>query len=302
MLSWKFALYSLHKSRDGIELEWHLCNMQGIPNQVNLIREFLLKKPVADKPVAQYSPFLSDKQSIGALENDNEMIHSQLWGIFAGIRNGVSYSPIDFVTGRLPKIVGYAFFGEHNSENDDTDITSNENTPVLFMRRGNPFMTGSSLYMGTEDEIVVNNAPIIKLASTVDFLSIDGASYIFSSSIEKDLAFENRYFAIAEKCLEKIAAAEIIGDYDRFESAVMRAKNAKKFLDFNEEVLDYIVGLPIMERIDYLEKFGVELDKGGRMDSYEFTQSELIIDLLCGRSCLDPLNRLSTGSNIMPRE
>ena len=114
-LSWKFALYTTHKGLDGIELEWHLCNMQGIPEQINLMREYLLKKPVADKPVARYSPFLSDKENICALENDNEMLHSQLSDIFMSIRNGVAYPPQDFVSGKLPKITGYAFYGVNPS-------------------------------------------------------------------------------------------------------------------------------------------------------------------------------------------
>jgi hypothetical protein len=267
--------------------------MQSIPEQVNLMREYLLKKPVADKPVARYSPFLSDKENICALENDNEMIHSQLTDVFMSIRNGQAYPPQDFVSGKLPKIAGYAFYGV-NGDNES-------NNPVLFMRRGNPFLSGAPLFIGTEDEIVENSVPIIKFATSVDFLSINGSSYIFSASIENDLAFENRHIAIAEKCLEKIAEAGIISNYDSFEGTVMKIKNAKKFLAFNEEILEYITGLSIIDRADYLEKFGVELDKEGRMDSYESTQSELIIDLLCGRSCLDPLNRLSVGS-ITPRD
>ena len=132
-LSWKFALYTIHKGRDGIELEWHLCNMQGIPNQVDAIREYLLKKPVADKPVAHYSPFLSDKENICALENSNEMIHGQLTDILMSIHNGQAYPPQDFVSGKLPKIAGYAFYGEQDTAESDS---SNK---VLFMKRGNPF-------------------------------------------------------------------------------------------------------------------------------------------------------------------
>ena len=152
-LSWRFALYTAHKSRDGIELEWHLCNMQGIPGQANLIKEYLLKKPVADKPVARYSPFLSDKENIFALENDNEMIHAQLTDIFMSIRNGQAYPPHDFVSGKIPKIAGYAFYGvyEENSE---------QSNPVLFMKRGNPFLAGAPLFMGAEDEVVINDVPI----------------------------------------------------------------------------------------------------------------------------------------------
>ena len=296
-LKWKLALYSTSKGRDGIELEWHLCNMQDIPNLVSSMRDYLLKKPVADKPVAKYSPFLSDKENICALENNDEMIHSQLTDILMSIRNGVEYPPQDFVSGKLPKIAGSAFFGEQ--EQGEVDEPSN---PVLFMKRGNPFLAGASLFMGTKDGIAENKTPIVKFNTSIDFLSINGACYIFSASIENDLAFENRHIAIAEKCLEKIAAAEIISNYDGFENIMMKLKNAKKFLSFNDEILDYITGLSVMERIDYLEKFGVKLDNEGRMDSYEASQSELIIDLLCGRSCLDPLNRLSVGSNITPRE
>jgi hypothetical protein len=283
-LSWKFALYTTHKGRDGMELEWHLCNMQGISEQANLICEYLLKKPVADKPVAHYLPFLSDKENIFALENNNEMIHTQLTDILMGIRNGQAYTPKEFVSGKLPKIAGYAFYGVHSGDDESGG-------PTLFMRRGNPFLSGAPLYA----------VPIIKFAASADFLSINGSCYIFSASIENDLAFENRHIAIAEKCLEKIAEAGVIGNYDSFEGTVMKIKNAKKFMAFNEEILEYITGLSITDRADYLDKFGVELDKDGRMDSYESSQSELIIDLLCGRSCLDPLNRLSVGS-ITPRD
>jgi hypothetical protein len=213
------------------------------------------------------------------------------------IRNGQAYPPQDFVSGKIPKIAGYAFYGvyDENSEN------SENNNPVLFMKRGNPFLAGAPLFMGAEDEVVINDVPILKFAAAADFLSKNGSSYIFTASIKNDLAFENRHFAIAEKCLEKIAEAGIIGNYDSFENTVMKIKNAKKFLSFNDEILEYITGLSITNRADYLEKFGVELDKNGHMDSYESSQSELIIDLLCGRSCIDPLNRLSVGS-ITPRD
>ena len=82
----------------------------------------------------------------------------------------------------------------------------------------------------------------------------------------------------------------------------MTAKNARKFLDFNDEILEHITGLPIVERADFLDKYGVSLDREGRMDTFDSGDCELVIDLLCGRSCLDPLGRLSVGSNITPRE
>jgi hypothetical protein len=46
-MNWKLALYSARKSRDGLELEWNLCNMKGIAAHADKLREQLLKKPVA---------------------------------------------------------------------------------------------------------------------------------------------------------------------------------------------------------------------------------------------------------------
>lgn len=292
--TWKFALYSTQKSRDGLELEFNLCNMRDIPAQIELMREYLLKKPVFDKPVAPYSPFLSDKENIGALDKSNELIREQLTDAFMSIRNGQDYPPNDYISGEMPKITGYAFYGEQ------TENGANES--VLLMRRGNPFLTGARLYVGLDDEITPNSTPILKFTTAVDFLVIGGVCYFLSSSIEKDFAFENRHFAIAGKWLDKIVEAEIIGNYDGFEKAVMTSKNARKFLDFDNEVLEYIVGLPIVERTEFLEKYNVEIDRNGRVDTYESEQSEFFIDLLCSRSVLDPLGRLSIGNNITPRE
>jgi hypothetical protein len=291
-ISWKFALYSAQKSRDGMELEWHLCNMQDISGQIELIREHLLKKPVADKPVAPYSPFLSDKENIGAMDKNNDLIQEQLSDIVMNIRNGQAHPPEDFISGAIPKIIGYAFYGEFSDGND----------PIIFMRRSNPFISGNQLFAGSGNEVSLNKVPIFKLSSAVDFISISGVCYFLSAAIEKDFEFENRHFAIAQKWLDKMVDAEIIGNYDNFERTVMTAKNARKFLDFDEEVLEHIVGLSIINRDEVLGKYGASLDQQGRMDTYDSGDCELIIDLLCGRSCLDPLGRLSVGSNITPRE
>ena len=295
--SWKFSLYNTQKGRDGLELEWNLCNMRGVGTQVDRLREYLLKKPVADKSVATYSPFLSDKENIGALAQDDESIREQVSDILVNIKNGIAYSPEQFITGQLPKTVGFAFYGEQADEGGKVQAQ------VLLMRRGNPFQTGSTeLFIGAGDEIVTCEKPILKFTSAVDFLVIDGACYIFSSSVEKDLALENRYFAIAGKRMELIAEAEIVSNYDQLEACVMKSKNARKFLDFDKSILEHIARLPIPEREEFLVTYGVTLDPGGRMDTSDAEQCELIIDLLCCRSCLDPLSRLSVGSNITPRE
>jgi len=294
--SWKFALYSAQKTRDGLELEFNLCGMKDISEQIELMRDYLLKKPVADKPVAPFSPFLSDKENIGAMDKSDGMIREQLTDAIMSIKNGQEYMPADFVSGKMPKIVGYAFYGELTESNADS------NAQVLFMRRGNPFLTGARFYSGSDGDITPYSTPILKFTTAVDFMTIGGVCYFLSSSIEKDFAFENRHFVIAQKCLDKLAEAEIIGNYDCFERAVMTSKNARKFLDFNDEVLEYIIKLPIVERSEFLDKYGVEVDRNGMMDTFDSDQCEYVIDLLCSRSSIDPLGRLSVGNRILPRE
>jgi hypothetical protein len=192
----------------------------------------------------------------------------------------------------MPKITGYAFYGESDKPDEH---------PVLFIRRANPFLSGARLYVGLDDGIKPYGAPILRFAATVDFLAIGGVCYILSSSIEKDFSFENRHLVIARRRLSDIFDAGVIGNHESFEKAVMTPKNARKFLDFDHEVLEHIAKLTVVERIEFLETYGVEVDPGGRMDTYSTEQCEYVIDLLCGRSCLDPLGRLSIGSNITRR-
>lgn len=291
-LDWKFALYSKSKGRDGLELEWNLCKMRGIASQANRLKEFLLKKPVAEKPVLPYSPFLSDKENICALDIADEMIRDQVSDITLSIQRGSYCPPEDFVSGVLPKTIGFAFYGE-----------SETGEQVLIMRRGNPFLTGSTakLYTAAGDEVVACEQPVIKFAMAVDFLMIGGVCYLLSSSIEKDLALENRYFAIAAKRMEAVAEAGIASDYELLEKAVMTTKNARKFIDFDKDILEHVVRLPIAQREDFLITYGITIDHNGNMDTSDPEQCELIIDLLCCRSCIDPLGRLSVGSNIIPR-
>lgn len=296
--TWKFGLYSTYKGRDGTELEWNLCNMKGIAGQVDNLREYLLKKPEAEKPVAEYSPFLSDKENIGALEQTNVIIRDQIRDIILGFQSGLYHSPEDFVSGALSKTFGYAFYGEQR------DDAGNVQEQALFMRRGNPFLTAQSarLLIGEGSEIVACEKPVLKFTQSVDFLLIGGACYILSSSIEKDLSLESRNIAIAQKRMGLIAEAEIVNNYDKLEACVMKAKNARKFLNFDKAVLEHIERLPVVEREEFLSTYGVTVDFNGRMDTSDEEQCELIVDLLCCRSCLDPLGRLSVGSNIAPRE
>ena len=297
--SWKFAVYSTHKSKDGMELRWNTCGMKGIENQINKLKDFLLRKPVADKTVAPYTPFLSDKENIGAIEKDDALIHEQLYDMIQNLQRAEVHAPEDFVTGVLPKNAGFALVGE-------SKVVEHGDSPerIILMRRGNPFLSASTapLFTTAGEDLVICNKPILKMPIAVDFLLIGGVCYILSSSIEKDFSLENRHFVIAGRQMKKLAEHEIVSDYDQLEQVVMTTKNTRKFLDFDKGILEHIVRLPISEREEFLSIYGVTIDHNGHMDTSNSEQCELIIDLLCCRSCLDPLGRLSVGSNIMRRE
>jgi hypothetical protein len=288
-LEWKFVLYTAAKTRDGIELTWNACGMTGIAPWVETVRAALLKKPVAEKPVAPYSPFLSDKENIAVLSADDEMIRRQIAALRADVKNASRLAPEDFVSGAAPKPTGCAFFAEVGGE------------PVLFLRRANPFLTGK-LCLAEGGSIAHTDKPILKLTPAVDFLLLGGACYFFSSGAEKDFALENRHFAVAAKRLSAVAESGVVSNIEALEKAAFTSKNARKFIGFDKDVLAHIKRLPIIEREEFLSTYGVTIDLSGTMDTADEEQCELIIDLLCCRSCLDPLGRLAVGSNITVRE
>jgi hypothetical protein len=75
----------------------------------------------------------------------------------------------------------------------------------------------------------------------------------------------------------------------------------KKFRDFDEKIMEHIQRLEITERMDYLSRFSIELDKAGAVYSSADDACEAVIDLLTCRSCLDVLGRLAYGK-IAPKE
>jgi hypothetical protein len=83
---------------------------------------------------------------------------------------------------------------------------------------------------------------------------------------------------------------------------VTSPRNAKKFINFDEQILEHITQLSIPDREEFLSTYGITVDRKGLMDTADSEQCELIIDLLCCRSVVDPLGRLAIGSNITPRE
>ncbi len=294
---WKFALYSTHKSRDGLELDWNSCKMKGISDWVEVLRIYLLEKTLAERTVAEYSPFLS-KENIPALLQSDDIIKDQIWNTIVNIKNGLEYAPEDFASGVAPKPAGYGFYGCRKDE--EGKVTEE----VLFMRRTNPFLSGQRVRLCTTNgnEIVTSNNPLLKFMPTTDFLLLDGICFFFSPSIEKDFDLENRNFAIASRRMKDVGDADIISNFEQFEKSAYAAKNARKFTDYDKTILEHITRLPIVEREEFLLKYGVTIDHEGRMETYDPEQCELIIDLLCGRSCLDALGRLAVGSNITLRE
>ncbi len=161
---WKFAIYSAKKSRDGLELEWLLCKMKGIRGWVETLTATLLEKTVAEKSVEAYSPLLSNKESIGALARTDELIRDKMAEILFNIQRGVNCAPEDFVSGAAPKPAGFAFYGERR------DAEGSLTGQVLFMRRGNPFISGAKVRLCTSegDEIVQSVKPLMKFTQTTD--------------------------------------------------------------------------------------------------------------------------------------
>ena len=321
-VQWKFALYNTKKSRDGLELEWHICKMKGIATWIEALKDALLEKPIAERTVEPYSPFLSDKETICVLERGDSAIRSPLVDTLLNIKNGLESAPETFVSEDMPRMAGYAFYGEYFENNNDADESEGDENnegdnddnsgdksvakpkQVLFMRTGNPFIPTQKarLCISASGEAVTCEKPLLKFTAAADFVLIDDFCYFFSSGIEKHFDMENRHIALAVKCLETIAENEIISNFDKLEAVATSKKNAKKFIDFDSEILEHIAKLEMLERAEFLATYGVTIDRQGLMDTSDSEQCELIIDLLCNRSAIDPLGRLVTGSNITPRE
>ncbi|MDR2647888.1 MAG: hypothetical protein LBB67_07195 [Oscillospiraceae bacterium] len=303
---WTFALYSTHKSRDGLQLSWNACAMDGIAMWVDQLIRPLLEKTLNERTVAEYSPLLP-KEEIGALESGNELIRDPLQDMLQGIPSAEKHAPEDFANGVVAKPAGYAFYGtctftepaEHEDE-EPKQVTKR----VVFLRRSNPFIGGAKtlLCAAKGDTIVESDTPLLKFAMQTDFLLIDDICYFLNDSIAKEFDLESREFAVCNRRLEQITEADVVGDLEQFQLAALSGKNPRKFLDFDREILEHIAGLSVESRIDFLAKYGVELDADGKMNTADAEQCELIIDLLCGRSCLDALGRLAVGINIKPRE
>ena len=290
---WTLNFFNSKKSRDGVEFEFGKCNMKGIGVLAEKIRITLLERTLADRTVAEYTPFLT-KESIGVLPANHELICESVSDMRLGMKNAETPHPEDYISGVYAWPSGYVIQG----------IKKDGEDKILYVRRTNPFINPDKNRIYTTDgmDIVPDGKPVLKFLPTVDLLIVDDNCYMISNNMDKDLNLESRHYAICAKRMALIAKKGIINDYDRLESVAMNTKNVRKFLDFDKEILEYIERLSITDREEFLLTYGITLDKEGRMDTYDSEQCDLIVDLLCCRSCLDPLGRLAVANGISPRE
>ncbi|MCL2107404.1 MAG: hypothetical protein FWH26_10170 [Oscillospiraceae bacterium] len=302
--TWTFALYSAHKSRDGLQLSWNACAMREIPRWTEVLARTLLEKSLTERGVTEYSPLLP-KEQIGVLERGSELIRGQMSDMLLGITGAQTLAPEDFANGVVSRPAGYAFYGVRPVTPEELEADGQQKPrEIIFMRRGNPFITGAKMLLctGQNGGIAESEAPLLKFTPQTDFLLIEDMCCFISESIAKDFDLESRPNAVCARRLEQIAESDVVGCFEALEMAALSGKNTRKFLDFDREILTHIAGLSIEARMDFLGTYGVELDANGKMNTADPEQCELIIDLLCGRSCLDVLGRLAVGLNIKPRE
>ena len=294
---WKFGLYSVSKDSDGISLVWNLCSIRGIAEQITRQKEYLLKKPVPEKPVCPFDPAISEKENVGSLSFDDPRIKDPIVDMVLSFQKKAPVAIDDFVSGVLRRPVGYAFYGEKPAGNGAAA------EQVVLLRRTNPFLpkAADSLYIDNNSAVVKLERPVLSFSDKVDFLLIGGYGYLFTPAIRRDWSLEERHFVLMEKRMKTMLDTDIFSHYENLEQEVSKGKNARKFIDFDNKILKHILDLPASERGEFLTTYGVETDGVGRIDCASEESCELLIDLLCCRSCLDPLGRLSVGKDILPR-
>lgn len=293
-MEWKFAFYTLRKGRDGLAMEIHACRLQGCADFADTIKTNLLEKVLAERNPADWSPYLG-KESIGRLGKEHDLLRDALGEMLINAHGAAEYPADTFQSGALPTPKGYLLYGYQ------TDEEGMPQAQTLLVKRGNPFLGGAKtrLCAAKGDEIVVSEEALLKFTAAVDFLLLNGMGYFINPAIETDFGLESRHITICQQRLALLAQAELLNDWEQFEGCAI--KSARKFLEFDNAVLEHIQKLSLTEREDFLLTYGVRMDSEGHIDTSDAEQCDYVIDLFCGRSCLDPLGRLATGSNIIPR-
>jgi hypothetical protein len=289
---WTFGLYSAKKSRDGITLDIGKTPMKDIATLADAIRCALLEKTLQERTVTDYSPLLQNEY-IGALSGDSELLGEPLCNMLDALKTADTRYAEDYYGGLYSAPCGYAFLGK--GPGGET---------VLFLRRSSPFIKGgkSRICVVNGETVVTSDSPVLKFSPQVDFVFIGGIGYFVTSAAEKDFGFESRHIKIAEKRLKVLGEKGILSNFENFENVAYKNKHARKFMNFSTEVAEHIERMSAESRADFLSSFGIDTDGAGLLQTDDEESCELIIDLLCGRSCLDALGRLSVANNIQPRE
>lgn len=292
---WEFTFYTSKKSKDGLAMEFSRCPMKEIGPVVEATVKGLLEK-LPSRMVAEYSPF-NDKEIIGAVGQTGDLVRDGVQELLNGVTLAFPFMPEDYMTGAAPAPTGYYFTG--------TKKNAGEGKPerALILKHGNPFIKPGKarLCISSEGEITACVQPVLKFAQTADLLLLGGVCYILAQAAEKDLGMETRPAAICAKRLTVIAESGLVNHYEELENCAYSAKQMRKFVDFDHEVLEYIQRLPLPEREEFLADYGLTMDAEGKLDTGDPERCELLIDLLCGRSCHDALGRLAVASGIVPR-
>ncbi|MDR0883121.1 MAG: hypothetical protein LBN05_00705 [Oscillospiraceae bacterium] len=290
-LEWTLAPYNSSKTKDGVSFMFGKCAMKNIGTWVETVLEQLLAVNLAKQDVAAYTSFLP-KEQIGAIEANAPLIQEPLTEALGALTQALPYNPEDFLSGLFPKVTGIAF-----------SATAADGTPLLIMKRGNPFLSGKKVLLCTADddtgEIHESTVPMLKFTAGADFVLVGGVAYFFSAAAQKDFALEDRPAALCAKATALVGECDLVSDFARFEEVAK--KNARKFEDFGNELVENLGRMNIGAREEFISTFGLVLAADGRIDSSTPEQCVLLVDFLCQRACLDVYGRLAVGNKITPR-
>jgi len=281
---WSFALYGFTKSRDGKVMEFTKTQLEGCGDWAQDIAAYMAEKQAKDRPVFLYDA-KHPKEVIGALKKEDPRIGPVLTDITLSIENGDAWDATDLEFAET-KWAGYAIYGK-----------AEDGRQAIFMRRSNPLQPGNNYRLFVTEGAGLSRFgdTALKCGLTCDFLLLEGVCYFLTESVAKDFELESREKAAAIAALKTIEEAGFVGDISRFQEVAFKPKNMKKFLDFDEAVMNHIQKMPIEDRADYLSHYMIDLDKSGSLGCFDDAMCESIIDLITSRSCLDALGRVVYG-------
>lgn len=130
---------------------------------------------------------------------------------------------------------------------------------------------------------------VLHLIISTDVIIIDGDIYFFTLSGENLFNMPRAYKKICEKDIEVIKCADIISNFEKFETVAQSKHNPRKFVAFNEEALNILKNINTRQRIS--RQFDIRLDNNNKFDTSIDGTAEKLIKILCQRAMLDPLRK-----------